>query len=200
MTFDGNHIQIPNATVYKSTLVNYSANPNRRVDFEVGIGYDDSAAEAQEVILKELAAHPAILDDPEPRVVLNALGAATVNLRVYFWLNATSHNWETVRSSAMRIVKQSLLDANISLPDEAREVVFPSGVPVKMLESQSPHGDQSNSENGCPAPTKPSKRHVREELISAAEGSLKNESDELKRQAEQSWEPEGGTNLLANGD
>ena len=29
MSMDGNHIQIPNATIYKSTIQNYTANPNR---------------------------------------------------------------------------------------------------------------------------------------------------------------------------
>ena len=41
MSLDGNLVQIPNATVYKSTLRNFTANPNRREDFVVGIGYDD---------------------------------------------------------------------------------------------------------------------------------------------------------------
>ena len=42
MTLDGNHVQIPNATVYQSKIHNYTSNPNRRVDFAIGIGYDDS--------------------------------------------------------------------------------------------------------------------------------------------------------------
>ena len=41
---DGNHIQIPNATIYKSTIINYTANPNRRIDFLVGIDYEDGIA------------------------------------------------------------------------------------------------------------------------------------------------------------
>lgn len=40
--FDGNHIQIANSTVYKSTLKNLTANPRRRLNFDVGIGYDAS--------------------------------------------------------------------------------------------------------------------------------------------------------------
>ncbi|NNL67154.1 MAG: mechanosensitive ion channel, partial [Myxococcales bacterium] len=47
MSFDGNHIQVPNATVYKSQIVNYTANPKRRMEFVVGIGYDDDLAAAQ---------------------------------------------------------------------------------------------------------------------------------------------------------
>ena len=50
MTLDGNHVQIPNATVYKSKILNYTSNPNRRVGFTVGIGYEDTISMAQEVI------------------------------------------------------------------------------------------------------------------------------------------------------
>ena len=54
MTLDGNQVAIPNSTVYKSTICNYSSNKNRREDFEVGIGYDASIPQAQEVVLKVL--------------------------------------------------------------------------------------------------------------------------------------------------
>lgn len=33
MTQDGNHVQIPNATVYQAIIQNYTSNPNRREDF-----------------------------------------------------------------------------------------------------------------------------------------------------------------------
>lgn len=36
LTLDGSHVQIPNATVYKSTIENFSSNPNRRANFAVG--------------------------------------------------------------------------------------------------------------------------------------------------------------------
>ena len=37
LTLDGSHVQIPNATVYKNTIENFSSNPNRRANFTVGI-------------------------------------------------------------------------------------------------------------------------------------------------------------------
>jgi len=42
LTLDGNLVQIPNSTVYKSTLHNFTSTPNRRENFVVGIGYDDA--------------------------------------------------------------------------------------------------------------------------------------------------------------
>ena len=38
LSFDGNHIRIPNATVFKSRIVNFSRNPERRFTFELGMG------------------------------------------------------------------------------------------------------------------------------------------------------------------
>ena len=86
-TLDGNLAQIPNASVYKSNLSNFTTNANRREDFVVGIGYDDAINEAQEIALQVLADHPAVLMIPEPLVLVDSLGKSTVDLRVYFWLN-----------------------------------------------------------------------------------------------------------------
>jgi small conductance mechanosensitive channel len=76
-----------------------------------------------------------VLGNPEPWVLVDGLGSATVQLRVYFWLEGTTHSWLKVRSSVIRLVKRAFQDAGISMPDEAREVVFPDGVPVRMLEA-----------------------------------------------------------------
>jgi small-conductance mechanosensitive channel len=61
MNLEGNHVQIPNSTVYKSAIRNYTSNPARRIDFLVGIGYADSIARAQKVALSVIAEHPAVI-------------------------------------------------------------------------------------------------------------------------------------------
>jgi small conductance mechanosensitive channel len=127
MTLDGNLVQIPNAAVYKATVRNFTANPNRRESFVVGIGYDDMIDEAQAVALKVLVDHPAVLQEPEPWVLAQDLGKATVNLKIYFWLNGHEHSWLKVRPSVIRLVKRAFQQHGIRMPDEAREVIFPRG-------------------------------------------------------------------------
>jgi len=63
MTLEGNHVQIPNATIYKETITNFSANPFVRCDFSIGIGYDDSVAQSQAVALEVMRNHPAVVED-----------------------------------------------------------------------------------------------------------------------------------------
>ncbi|MEZ6148199.1 MAG: mechanosensitive ion channel family protein [Planctomycetaceae bacterium] len=195
MTLDGNHVQIPNATVYKATIQNFTANPKIRQDFTVGVGYDDSLAAAQETALSVLREHPTVLDDPEPWVLVEQLGAATVNLRVYFWIDGNKHSVLKVRSAIVRQVKGAFDQAGISMPDEAREVIFPNDVPVRMLSYDTACGI------GLPRSTTGPPEHVSrkaetDEVSTPAEGGLASEADEIREQARQSRTPDEGSNLL----
>lgn len=189
MTLDGNHIQIPNSTIYNSTIQNFTANPNLRIHFAVGIGYEDAVSEAQTVIHQVLQNHPAVLRDPEPMVLVDSLGAATVNIRVYFWMDGSEHSAYKVKSSVIRLSKVALQEAGISLPDESREVVFPAGVPVSMLESpmEVPQGTATSRARHAEAD-----QHVATE----AEGGLDSEAKEIEEQAANARVPDKGENLL----
>ncbi len=194
MTLAGNHVQIPNATVYKSIIYNYTSNPNRRVDFIIGIGYEDSISLAQETIRQVLEDHPAVLNDPEQLVLVDTLGSATINLQVYFWLDGREYSWIKVKSSVIRLVKQAVDEAGISMPDEAREMIFPQGVPVEMipLPSSTEAPVRPASQEHTPA-TPPSED---KEISTHAEGKLRSEAKEIEEQAQRSRIPETGENLL----
>jgi small-conductance mechanosensitive channel len=81
LSVEGNHIQIPNATIFKNTIVNFSAAPSRRSQLDIGVGYDVSTATAQEVVRRVLHAHEAVMKEPEPLVLVDSLGASTVATR-----------------------------------------------------------------------------------------------------------------------
>jgi len=193
MTLEGNLVQIPNATVFKSTICNFTTNPNRRENFVVGIGYDDPIDKAQEIARSILADHPAVLNDPEPWVLADSLGSATVNLRIYFWLNGKEHSWLKVRSSVIRLVKRAFQQNGISMPDEAREVVFPKGIPVTMLKTESDkthHVASSRASNTIHVPEEP------DTVSTKAEAGLSSEAVEIEEQARQAQPLNKGENLL----
>lgn len=193
MAMDGNLVQIPNASVYKSNLRNFTTNSSRREDFIVGIGYDDSIGEAQEIALKVLTDHVAVLSTPEPAVLADSLGAATVNLRVYYWINGRTHSWLKVRSSVIRLVKRAFQEHGVSMPDEAREVVFPQGIPISMT-----NGGPTWT-RGAPLEAQPAAHQPSEEpdvVSTAAEGGLVSEAGALDEQARQAQLLQEGENLL----
>lgn len=190
MNLDGNHVQIPNAMVYKSIILNFTANPNRRETFIVGIGYENEASTAQKIALHVLVDHPAVLQEPEPLVLVDRLGAATVDLQVSFWYEGTSFNGPKVRSSVIRLVKRAFEEHGISMPDEAREVVFPQGVPVQLVKQELTKETETVVEANNQGTLEPN-------LIKATgEGDFSSEDELLRKQARQARNPEEGADLL----
>ena len=188
MTRDGNHVQIPNAIIYKNEIVNFTANPRTRQEFTVGIAYKDAIAAAQTAAPDELRQHPAILDEPEPLVLVDELAASTVNLRLSYWVNTATYDAQKVRSAAIRLVKTAFEQAGISMPGEVREITFPAGLRVDL---QEPSGEAGVTFPSDSTPTAPDNvgTHI-------AEGDLKNTDSDIERQAQASRLPEGGENLL----
>ena len=185
MNLDGNVVQIPNATVYKSNLRNYSTNCNRREVFEIGIGYDDIISDAQELARRILVDHPGVLDDPEPSVLVDSLGQSTVNLKLYFWLNGRENSWLKVRSSVIRLVKREFQQHGITMPDAAREIIFPNGVPIVETHAAAP----------LPAEVPPAPSGT-EAVATRAEGGLNSEASVIEKQARQTHKPGDQQNLL----
>lgn len=190
MTLAGNHIQIPNATIYKQPIINYSANPNIAMDFTVGIGYDCSIAHAQDVAKRVLMDHPAVLDTPESLVLTESLGSSTVILKIIFWVNGSEHSVIKVKSAIMRLVKNAFTQHKISMPDEAREVIFPEGVPVL------PRQDSIESSSKPQHPGRSPTIDVDDCLASVSEGDLAPDAQEIRRQAEASVYGQNETNIL----
>lgn len=193
MSLDGNLVQIPNATVYKSNLRNFTTSSNRREDFVVGIGYDDTINDAQEIAMQVLTAHPAVLTEPEPSVLADSLGKATVNLRVYFWINGRQHSWLKVRSSVIRLVKRAFQKHGISMPDEAREVVFPQGIPITMVDGMPASTAEAQAKEQPPALGSSEDLDI---VSTQAEGGLQSEAGVLDEQARQAQPLQAGENLL----
>ena len=196
MTLDGTIVQIPNATVYKSNLFNYTSNPNRRSDFIIGIGYDVSVTEAQYTAMKVLEEHPAVLKDPEPLVLVESLGSSSVNLHIYYWIDSKNNSWLKVTSSVIRLIKRAFQVADISMPDDAREVIFPEGIPVQWMK---PDSDLQTAR----VPPRIVSSQVAQEPdleTTETEGGLRSETQEIQEQARLARMPDEGENLLMQSD
>ncbi|NND42758.1 MAG: mechanosensitive ion channel, partial [Silicimonas sp.] len=180
---EGNHIQIPNSTVFKSIITNFTAAPEGRDSVTVGVGYDAAINDAQEIIAGVLSRHEAILNDPPPMVLVEALGASTVNLRAYYWVNVRDYSLLKVKSSVLRLTKKALMDAGVSMPDDAREIIFPDGVPLVRQSETAPE----------PA-TIVAKETSAERTV--AEASLENDQDDVVERATRGDSPEDDGDLL----
>jgi small-conductance mechanosensitive channel len=184
MTLDGNIAQIPNATVYKSNLHNFTTNANRREEFVIHIGYDDSITTAQEITRQVLTSHPAVLTDPEPSVLVEALGTTTVNLRVYFWLNGREYSLMKVRSSIIRLVKRALQQQGFGMPPSiVQEIAVAQGIPMTGRDEKPAALRDADILAGGQHPVQPSEE-TPEAVSTKAEAGLYSEAMDIKEQAQ----------------
>lgn len=183
--FDGNHIQIPNATIYKNIIKNYTANPNMRGHFSIGIGYENNIRDAQQRALACMSDNTAVLSDPEPMVLIDNLGSSTINMTCYFWINSHTFSVIKVASALMHTVVKNYMQAGISMPDDARERIFPEG--LRMVT-----GDASADESHTLAPA--NNQRIADD--DAPDGPLDTETDEIRQQAANARDPEQGENIL----
>ena len=117
LTIEGNHVRIPNATVYKGVIVNYTRNPLRRFDLAAGIGVDEDIAAAQRLGIEVMQGTPGVLAEPPPQALVEELGESNVVIRYLGWVDQRGADFLAVKSEAIRRVKEALDEAGISLPE-----------------------------------------------------------------------------------
>lgn len=116
-TYDGRKVVIPNSQLYTSTMTVNTAYSQRRLEFDVGIGYENNIIDAQQVILSVLKAAPTVSKLAEPSVIATALADSSVVLRVRWFIDdGTQTNRVASINEVIILVKEALEEANISIP------------------------------------------------------------------------------------
>lgn len=113
-TGDNKTIIIPNSPLSTGSMINYSTESTRRVDFIFGIGYDDDIDKAKTVLQSILNADNRILKDPESFIAVKELADSSVNFVVRAWVNSPDY-WG-VYFDITEIVKKTFDKEGISIP------------------------------------------------------------------------------------
>jgi len=130
MTLDGNHVRIPNAIVYKTIVVNYTRNPGRRFQFDVGVGTEQDLASVQKLGAETLTRMDGVLDDPPPVATVESLGDSSVVIRIAGWVDQRHADYLKVRSEAIRLVKQAFDTADVTMPEPIYSVRLSGAAPT----------------------------------------------------------------------
>lgn len=141
-TFDGRDIYIPNSDVLTKPVENYTADGFYRVDFTVGIGYEDDIISAKKVIQDILDENTEIVRDVnhENFVIEDELAASTVNLKVFFWVDTVDYRRASrvLRGLVIRQVKEELFKKGFNLPADIKELKIygtEDAIPIKFRNS-----------------------------------------------------------------
>jgi small conductance mechanosensitive channel len=90
-TGDNKTVVLPNGGLATGSLINYSTEQRRRVEWVFGIGYGDSFEHAKKVLSELIAEDDRIQSDPEPFIALKELADSSVNIVVRVWVDAANY-------------------------------------------------------------------------------------------------------------
>lgn len=117
MTLDGNHLRIPNLMVFKAVILNYTRNPQRRLEFDLGVDAEDDPEAAIAVGVAALAGLDFILSDPAPLGVVVTVGDSNILLKFMAWIDQADTDFLKARSGAIRASKMAIETAGFTLPE-----------------------------------------------------------------------------------
>lgn len=117
MTLDGNHLRIPNSTVFKAIILNFTRNPQRRFEFDLGVDGDDDPLAAIQVGVAAVQALGIVLDAPRASGVIRDVGDSSIVLRFFGWIDQREADFLKARSLAIQAAKAALEGAGFVLPE-----------------------------------------------------------------------------------
>jgi small conductance mechanosensitive channel len=123
---DNKLIQIPNSQITADKIINYTAEPERRVDLTFTVSYDAPVETVKGAIAQVMGSHPLTLTTPEPFVRVSKYGDSSIEYTLRVWC-ATGDYW-TVYFDLLEQVK-AVFDR------EGIEMTYPH-LNVHMVEKQ----------------------------------------------------------------
>lgn len=176
MTLDGNQLRIPNAEVFKGTILNYTQNPERRFTFELGIDANDDPLAAIKVGIDAVYRLDFVLDNPKSIAIITNVGDSNIVLQFQVWVNQSETDYYKARSIAIRETKHALENQGFSLPEPIYRLRFDSNIEKELERFQNTGTNQNLGSEVTVRPMAP-------EQIDKALVESENRGDVNKQQA-----------------
>ena len=146
-TYDGRRVVIPNAELFTNAVTVNTAFDQRRLQYDVGIGYGDDIAAARELILQAIRETDGVLNDPAPDAIVVDLAESTVNIRARWWVAPPKRgNVLDLQDRVLESIKNKLVANGIDLPFPTRQILFHD-------QTEATDGDRRRQREGWPAGT-----------------------------------------------
>lgn len=112
-TPDNKLVQLPNSAIVSTNVINFSAQPTRRVELRVSASYDAPTDQVIALLTKLAADHPLVLDDPGQMIHVDEYGDNAITYIMRIWC-ANADYW-TVYYDLMDGFKPAFDQAGIEM-------------------------------------------------------------------------------------
>jgi small-conductance mechanosensitive channel len=124
-TFDGKDIFMPNATLIKNPLQNYTLDGYLRQEFTIGVDYSTDFAKAREVLQEVIDQNHAIAKNHAASSISYAsLGASSYNIKIQYWQDMFDSPvaGSVLKTSLVEECLAALADNDIGTPGDIIEL------------------------------------------------------------------------------
>lgn len=122
---EGQLVLIPNSTVFKNPLINYTETSDRRVDLDVGISYADDLEKAKRVAIAALDGLEGRNAERDVELFYTGFGGSSIDFVIRFWLtDAYQGSYMAARSAAIQRIKTAFDREGITIPFPIRTLDF----------------------------------------------------------------------------
>ncbi len=131
-TFQRQTVILPNSELINNPVGNWThRNKLGRIEIQVSVAYGADARKVHAILLDIALAHPLALKNPEPFVLFNAFGEASMNFEVQLFLSDVG-NGGSVRNDIRFAILDAFERENIEIPVLQRQVRILEGQPQRQ--------------------------------------------------------------------
>lgn len=144
-TYDGRRIVIPNSELFTNSVLVNTAFENRRLEYDIGIGYGDDIDRAKQLILEAMHEIQDVLKEPAPDAIVVDLAESTVNIRARWWIQPPRKaDTLDLQDKVLTGIKNKLTANGIDLPFPTQQILFHD-------QTEETDGDRTRQREGWPA-------------------------------------------------
>ena len=115
-TFENMQVSVPNADVTAASVINYSAEPVRRLDLTYAASYDDDTETVRAALLEAAGREERVLTDPAPMAAIREFGPSAVSYALRVWCRQADY-WD-VRFSLNELVRDTFARRGVRMTYE----------------------------------------------------------------------------------
>lgn len=121
-TFSNTEVIVPNSLMVSQRLDNWTKSDQiLRIESHIGVGYGTDISAVHEILHSQIAAHSAVLSDPEPRTFLVEFADSALLFRIQYWIDDPSQRLSSL-SEILEAIYFGLQERGISIPFPQRDV------------------------------------------------------------------------------
>jgi len=113
-TPDNKEIFVPNSTIVSEKIINYSAEPNRRVDITIGVSYNENIDKVKQALQVVVDDTPEVLRDQDIFIGITAYQASCIDYTIRVWTKNSDY-WKAYLPMLEKI-KRIFDKENIEIP------------------------------------------------------------------------------------